>query len=324
MEKELWKWIFQEMDEEKLYQIMKKTDITINGFRKVDREMLRRLRTKVIAHLLKPRLLARVQSVLGDMNLQHAWPKTKQELLHEMKDFKRGAEVLAGLLLSEEEEQLQMAEQLYKSLQAPVASQEIENPIQSLQNIIRNLEEKVKKQDGKVKELSKDLLQVEQALKNKETEIKKAEGEIQELKKRIQEEKERNLVYEYEQKLHEQETLKLREELHRVMKESHKQQIEIETLRAPQAFLISPEPQKTIAVLGDLAELATDKAEVFLSNEAIQQAIGTEVLSSFEYVCLLRFTMTPSLLRKVKKSVRTEQIKEFYNMHEFVRWEASI
>ncbi|UOY91665.1 hypothetical protein MUG87_14360 [Ectobacillus sp. JY-23] len=324
MEKELWKWVFQEMDEEKFYQIMKKTGITVNGFRKVDREMLRRLRMKVIGDLLKPRLLARVQSVLGDMNLPHAWPKTKQELLHEMKDYKRGAEILAGLLLSEEEEQLQMAAQLYQSLQAPVVSQEIENPILPLQNIIRNLEEKIKKQDGKVKELSKNLLQAEQALKHKETEVKKAEVEIQELKKRIQEEKERNLAYAHEQKLHEQETSKLRKELRRVMTESNKQQIEMETLRAPQTFLISPEPQKTIAVLGDLAELATDKAEVFLSNEAIQKAIGTEVLSSFEYVCLLRFTMTPSLLRKVKKAVRTEQIKEFYNMHEFVRWEASI
>ncbi|MFX3625553.1 MAG: hypothetical protein ACE3JP_16345 [Ectobacillus sp.] len=353
MQKEIWKWIFQELNEENLYDLIIKSQINVDGFRKIRKPMVKQMKIRIIAELLNPKTLKRIKATLrkgADDGRNSYSAMTKEQLHVEMADREKAIEILAFLLSTDEEGKEEWAIELYtnhiKAGQAvslePQVKQE-DDYIKPLQAIIRDLEEKLKKQETKNIQYAAKLNSLEQHIGNKEKEIKKREHEMHNLKKQIYDLKKQSDIYEAQcieqkQKIAEmdKEIKQKNEEVQEKINAIQAKQEEINRLNALCLTLsaqskkvawegAAPDEQHKIAILGDVNEslVSSEKYTVF-PLETIEQALEEHTFTAFRYICLMRFSMTPSSLRKVKKRVEGKKLKEFYNMHEFLQWEGSV
>ncbi|WP_416828960.1 hypothetical protein [Ectobacillus polymachus] len=95
--------------------------------------------------------------------------------------------------------------------------------------------------------------------------------------------------------------------------EIHRLQIGVEIAADQQAILHS------YVVIGDVPKQKLSEYPV-LSLDQVKM-IDSHTFADYEFVCLLRFSLPPAVLRSVKKALRPEQIKEFYTLEQFIQWE---
>ncbi|MFD3448221.1 hypothetical protein ACFDTO_26870 [Microbacteriaceae bacterium 4G12] len=351
MQKDIWKWIFQEIPDESFFQLVEKSNVSIPGFRKIDRKLSKRLRSKLINELIKPNMLTALKKILAlryDYKESPYLTKTKEELLVAIKNPETMFEVFIVLLGSDIPEKVQLAEELYEESiqQAPVlsVSSEQDDQRKEQQEVIRQLEEKVKKYEEKNVSYRKQISNIERGLHEKEKEAKKHYTKVQEFSKTCNLLKEKYNMYKVtcatqkeQNKMLEQVLKQKDEEIQQQLSVIEEKQQEINRLNAlcltltgsskradvlPASFI---EMEKgTVAIIGDvLPKYIPDQKGTIFSSAELDGALEQNKFDKYERVCLLRFSITQASLRKVKRLVDNDKIQEFHNVQElqrFLQW----
>lgn len=332
MQRDIWKWIFQEMPEEDLYEIVQHCKITIKGFRKIELAMIKNVRTKCVKELLQPQMLMQAKQFLQSKSSE-TLSKSKEELIEACIDQVQAANILSVLSSSTNEEHILIADEIYKKIEKDMQTVTNEDRNRSrvhhMQILIEQFEEKIKKQEIKYNEMVDQLASKSQYILQKDQVVKKYERDVKKYKQIIEEMENRSNEFEYELTLQQRIIASLQEEIEKKGQEhEHYCSIirqceeEIHRLQMGVANEIAADQQAALQpyiVVGDVQKKKLSGHPFLLLDQV--KDFDTHAFEDYEFVCVLRFSLPPSVLRNVKKSLRPEQLKEFYTLEQFIQWE---
>ncbi|MCP8969884.1 hypothetical protein [Ectobacillus ponti] len=318
-QKEVWKLVLRSISGQQLYQLTERLHVSLPGFRRLELKQMEMLRGRITAELLKPRLFHKVKQEFHELYEKANPPElqlTREEIWQQKHDTAFVAHLLPMLISSGDEEKERWAEELFLQQEQPAQAEKPaqEGSVQELKTIIKQLEVKNKKYADKQLEQQTRLLQAAKKQKQLEEELRRQEQQHQALKKQMEQMKKQKEELEGKLQAAEQGQQELRQQLKLQAQESEQLRRLMEAaVYAQETAAASSE--KDIAIVGEVHGLDDDRCRVIAGTD-LEEAMQQGWLLSCRFVCLLRFSLAPASIRKAKRMIAKEKLREFADMWE--------